>query len=73
MRLTVASLWCSSLSQVTPHPARSGWSKRRQRATLSPRERAGTKNTSDSGPLPWGEGGDPAAAGEPGEGSFLLE
>ena len=24
-------------------------------------------------PLPRGEGGDPAAAGEPGEGSFLLE
>ena len=70
MRLTVASLWCSSLSQVTPHPARSGWGKRRQRATLSPRERAGTKNTSDSGPLPWGEGGERS---EPGEGSFLFE
>jgi hypothetical protein len=22
VRLTIASLWCSSLSQVTPHPAR---------------------------------------------------
>ena len=27
-------------------------------------------NTSDSCPLLWGEGGDPAVAGEPGEGSF---
>jgi hypothetical protein len=70
MRVTIASLGCSSLSQVTPHPARSGWSKRRQRATLSPRERAGTKNTSDSGPLPGGEGGERS---EPGEGSFLFE
>jgi len=39
VHLTIASLWCSNLSQVTPHPARSGWSKRRQRATLSLGER----------------------------------
>ena len=70
MRLTIASLCGSRLAQVTPHPARSGWSKRRQRATLSPRERDATKNTSDSGPLPRGEGGERS---EPGEGSFLFE
>ena len=39
VRLRIASGWASSPSQVTPHPARSGWSRRRQRATLSPRER----------------------------------
>jgi len=74
MRVTIASLGCSSLSQVTPHPARSGWSKRRQRATLSPRERARTKNTSDSGPLPLGERVvRQLTDSEPGEGSFLFE
>jgi hypothetical protein len=41
-------------------------------ATLSPRERASAKNVSDNGPLLWGEGGDPAVAGEPGEGSLSL-
>jgi len=29
-----------TIEQVTPHPSRSGWQKRRQRDTLSPRERA---------------------------------
>src|SRR5208337_3256225 len=50
--------WCwaeASPSQLTPHPARSGWRKRRQRATLSPRERLiflTSTRAGNDGPLP---------------------
>jgi hypothetical protein len=67
VRLKIALLRASRRSQVTRPRRLTGWSKRRQRATLSPRERADTKDTSDSGPLPWGEGGEHS---EPSEGSF---
>ena len=35
-----AFLYVECAFQVTPHPTRAGWQKRRTRATLSPRERA---------------------------------
>jgi hypothetical protein len=59
-------------SQVTPHPARFPMKCIGTAGHPLPRERAGTKNTSDGCPLPWGEGGDPAVAGEPGEGVLSL-
>ena len=66
MRLTIASPWASSFSQATPHPPSFV-------GHPLPAERAGVESTSDTGPLRWGEGGDPAVAGEPGEGSFPFQ
>jgi hypothetical protein len=34
--------------EVTPHPSRAGWLKRRPRSTLSPAERAGYHRSSPS-------------------------
>jgi hypothetical protein len=39
-RLSRAQQLCLA-TEVTPHPARAGWRKRRTRSTLSPWERAG--------------------------------
>ena len=54
-------------SNPSPGPLRLGEAPA---AGLSPRERAGIKNTSDSGPFPWGVGGERSA---PGEGFLLFE
>ena len=67
VRLTIATGWASSPSQVTPHPARFPIKCIGTAGHPLPKGEGRAENTSDNCTLPWGEGGERS---EPGEGSF---